>query len=119
MRAECWRSNGELKAKLKIGAVASFVMAEESAELKIVDIRMDVQRVEVIRQVQAHYRYAGLVFGYASNLLGYPDVDCEVISQAGLVVIRDSNIIPRRIEHHVKRARSILDTPRHAEFQGS
>src|SRR5437867_12911871 len=114
MRAECCRSNGELEEKLKISAVASFVMAEESAELRIGDIRMDVQRVEVIRQVQAHYRYAGLVFGYESNLLGYPDVDCEVISQAGHVVIRDSNIIPRRIEHSVRRAGSILDNRRHA-----
>ena len=49
-------------------------MAEESAELRIGDIRMRVQRVEVVGQIHAGNRDAGSVFLKKRDDFGKPHV---------------------------------------------
>src|SRR5262245_14438042 len=101
------RRNQPLKKHIEIHAESPFVITEERAELRISRVPMHLQRVEMIRQVEAPHGEAEGVFVIHFEILRDARVKREEIREAQCV--RRSDVVARGVKRRIGKAIAIFD----------
>src|SRR5438105_2957727 len=114
--ALCAPSKIALKEDVEIYFEAPLVVAEKDAVLRIGDVGMHIERIEMIGQVEAAHREAHRVFLRDLKIFRDAHIEREEIREARLIGVRRADVILLRISHRIRKAIAVFDHRREAEL---
>src|SRR5581483_9443367 len=108
--------NGWLKDHIEIHSKPPLEIAEESAVARVGQIRVHIQRVEMIGHVETAHREAQRVILAHFEILRDARIERKEVWEAELV--RRPDVILRRVNHRIRETVAVLDDRRNLHLPG-
>ncbi len=85
------------------------IIAEKGAVIRIGDVRVNTQRVEVIRKVETAHRKTQRVFRVDLDVLQDPRVGGKIVRKPRPVAVRRPDVVAQRIYCRIRKSRAIFE----------